>query len=91
MLGIPACCSLSSENGLGEVTVGGNSLKAHERLIVSLLREKQSPSPLGELYLPTLPDRIPLLRDWSEHELRELQSPSIVEESRRNWSTWRGP
>ena len=80
LLGIPACCSLSSENGLGEVTVGGSSLKAHERLIVSLLREKQSPSPLCELYLPTLPDSIPLLRDWSEHELHELQSPSIVEE-----------
>ncbi len=74
LLSVPeACCIVADED-----PQWGLSLRelATARLVGSLTRDEHAP------YIATLPSDEPLLCDWSDAELAELQSPLLADDAR---------
>tara|TARA_B110001452_G_scaffold261620_1_gene260620 strand:+ start:63 stop:947 length:885 start_codon:yes stop_codon:yes gene_type:complete len=78
LCGVPRSCVLHA--------TAGDDLKAHERLMLQLLEARSAGD--HALYLPTMPERIPLLRDWTAPQLERLQSASLLAsvDSQRAWA-----
>ena len=68
LIAVPPQCTLVAHAEAG--------LKAHEALALKLLKvasAKEFPQ-----YLETLPTEVPLLRDWTDAELAQLEAPSLA-------------